>query len=195
MGIRLIEPKDLAGMDLDERVGHFSDVLGIPHENLYECSYRNTALPIEKRLEKLSLLIYQTLVKQKHEKYFALSHITHGILGLILCEETEVDWDKSPGRCLYKVIAREYANEWKDLVKETGTDLSIISGLRKWVFEHGRNGRKAKFHTNVEAAISNWGEEISYSKFDLVKGVKLPDFIDADLAFFLGVAYFGCFKG
>ena len=192
MGVRLIVPKDLAGMNLDERVQHFNDKLGIPHQELYQCSYRNAALPIEIRLEKLSFLIYETLVQQNHEKYFALSHITHGILGLILCEETEIDWDKGPGRCLYRVIAREYSGEWKKLVEETGVELSVISGLRKWVFEHASNGKKAKFKPNVGTAVETWGD-LPYSKFDLVKGVKLPDFIDADLAFFLGVAYFGRF--
>lgn len=180
---RLFRRKSLSLMSLEERTAALCKTLGVSPSQLSEMAH----IGDDQRNEILNaaILVYHRLREQGYEKSFALSHITSGILGLILYPDIPPNQAESRAASNIHFL---FSKDRSQIRQDTGVDITSTEVLRVKAFSHVED---RELIINAVRSREVWGNEVRFSSTDLIRGIKLPVILTPYEAAFLGVIYSG----
>ncbi|GEM_PF-4696737 len=178
---RVIEIGKLKDMGLEGRANYLASCLGIEVENLIRLQSLNGNL--REDILNASTFLYNSLVSQGHEKQFALSHISSGILGALIFPKE--DLSKSQLSAAH-AMDEQFGDSRDELSDSLGVDLTSSEIVRMKVAERSDGKRQV---SSAVRASRIWAGKVKYSYYDLIRSIKVPLKLGILEAFYLGAVY------
>ncbi|MBI2101384.1 hypothetical protein HYT53_02130 [Candidatus Woesearchaeota archaeon] len=180
MKSRLVDKASLP-LSLEERTAVLCSKLRVGRGKLHEFSGAGGIG--REDLINAAVFLYSRLKYLGYSKASALSHITSGILGLLIFPDKDMlEADLSAARA----INESFRNERNELEAEIGFSVTAPEILRIETFRYAE-GKELKL--NAVEARNRWGQNVEFSSYDLIRGIKLPMEITPYEAAFLGAIY------
>ena len=180
---RLVKPKDLTELNLDERIDFIQEKINLKEEDmvLIETFKENPNYTLFDATMEVSEIIYKTMVENGYSKRYSLTHLTGSIIAPLITKEQD---HRIASSLINNTILKHFKNEREELSKNYCCKVSTPTILRKTIFEEIEG---KPFLLNIEESKKLYGEKIKFSDFDLLRGIKLPK-IGIEEAILLGIA-------
>ena len=177
----IIDRKTYSSMTLEQRTQKLCLALGASPEELEALA--SPDIKSQDKFIEAAVFLYRRLRDLGYEKVFALSHITSGILSLILCPQA--DFEDSELRTA-RAISDMFKVEEYVAGDQTFVAITAPQVLRIKAFEEVE-GRPLVL--NAAKAKKVWGQDVQFSYFDLIRGIKLPNQLTVYESAFIGMIF------
>ncbi|MBS3101068.1 hypothetical protein J4204_02965 [Candidatus Woesearchaeota archaeon] len=181
MKSRLIDMASFSKLSLEERTAVLCSKLRVGRGELHEFSSAGGVG--REDLIEAAVFLYLRLKFLGYSKASALSHITSGILGLVIFPNNNV---LEAGSSAATAINKSFRNERNELEEEIGFSVTAPEILRIETFRYAEN---KELRINAVGARRRWGTKVEFSSYDLIRGIKLPMQITPYETAFLGAIY------
>lgn len=178
---RITNRKEFLSKSLEERISLFKDKFRISDKELEEIRIKSD----KEQILELSSLIYSKLREQGFDKNYCLSHITSGILAIVLNDDENL---KDAEKNIAKKIDYHFKEEKEYLELRLGISLTAPQVIRMDVFEK-QEGREIYLNADISRKV--WGDCVKYSYNDFIRGIKIPTEIGRDETIYFGVIFPG----
>lgn len=178
-----INVSNLKIFSLDERVTLIAENLGVSDSSITQ--FHDSNNPTYQKILDAAEFIYTALKKKGLNKHEAMAQITSGTLATFLYPDDNLS--KAANKTA-SIINIEFTEDMQAYGQKLQVELTSTEMVRINIFE---NVEDRLLEPNSAQARSAWGESVKFSYQDLIRGTRIPQQIDNEVAFLLGAVFYG----